>query len=278
MDRPIAAALWLGLALIGAPARAWPDPAPVEPSVLPTLAEVTAAGRQWRFETARGPIRVWIPAHYDAATAATVVFVHGYHIDLDEAWSGCQLSEQFALSGLNAMFIAAAAPSGRRDAVVWPSPTALLAAVAARTDVAMPSHRLVAIGHSGAYRTLAAWLDDDRLDTVVLLDAVYGDYGFTPWLRAAAHHRLINIASDTGRTSDEMHRQLPGTTYVARLPAGDLPEGRIVYARTHVGHWQLLDDGVALPLALRAIDVSRVAGAPSHLPLGVPKRRHPGGR
>src|SRR5262245_27713620 len=100
----------------------------------------------------------------------------------------------------------------------------------------MPRHRLGAIGHSGAYRTLAAWLADDRLDTVVLLDAVYGEPGFTPWLDAAAHHRLINIASETMRQSDAMHRRLPGTTYVDGL-AADLPDDRIVYARTHVGHW-----------------------------------------
>jgi len=258
--------LMVGLVTCARP-RAWADAG----SELPapgTVDEVIAAGHQWRFETARGPIRVWIPALYDSATAATVVFVHGYAIDLDEAWSDCQLSAQFARSGLNAMFVAAAAPRQRRDAIVWPSPTALLAAVAAHTEVAMPTHRLVAIGHSGAYRTLAAWLYDDRLDTVVLLDAVYGEPGFTPWLRTAAHHRLINIASETTRYSDEMHRHLPDTTYVEGL-AGDLPGDRIVYARTHVGHWQLLDDGIALPLALRALDVSRVATAPPQLSRGM---------
>ena len=31
----------------------------------PTLDEVIAAGSEWRFETARGALRVWIPEGYD---------------------------------------------------------------------------------------------------------------------------------------------------------------------------------------------------------------------
>jgi hypothetical protein len=264
---PFAAALAAVLA-VAAPAAAAPGDA------LPTLDQVTASGSEWRFETARGAIRVWIPARYDAATAATIVFVHGYHLDLDAVWRDCHLPQQFALSGLNAMFLAAAAPSGRSEAIVWPSATALLAAVAAHTDVAMPTQRLVAIGHSGAYRTLEAWLADTRLDTVVLLDAAYTAEGYKPWLRADPRHRLINIAHETGRTSDRLHRQLPATTYVDDL-AGGLPDARIVYARTDLGHWRMLDGGVALPLALRAIDVGKVDAAPLHLPLGVPKHGRP---
>jgi hypothetical protein len=241
----------------------------------PTLDEVIAGGSEWRFETARGALRVWIPDGYDAKTAATVIFVHGYRTRLDGAWRDGQLVAQFALSGVNAMFIGAEAPSGPAAAVVWPSPTSLLAAVTARSDVAVPTQqRLVVIGHSGAYRTLSAWLTDDRLDTLVMLDAMYGDHGFTSWLNAAPHHRLINIASETARASDRMHRQLPATTYVDGLTAASLPEGKVVYARTHVGHWQLLNDGIALPIALRSIDVARLGAAPD-LSLGVPKKQYP---
>lgn len=260
MPRRLAALATTVALAVGAPAAG--DPAG------PSLDEVTAAGEHWRFQTARGPIHVWVPAGYHAPTAAVVVFVHGYHLELDEVWTVCRLAEQFALSGRNAMFIAAAAPSARQGDIVWPGPTALLAAVAAHTDVAMPVHRVVAIGHSGAYRTLAAWLSDARLDTVILLDAVYGELRFAPWLAAAPHRRLINIASDTGRSSDALHRRLPGTHYVDGLSASELPEGRIVYARTELGHWELLAGGVALPLALRAIGVGQVAAAPGHLPLG----------
>src|SRR5205085_4680206 len=111
--------------------------------------------------------------------------------------------------------------------------------------------RLVAVGHSGAYRTLALWLDSPILDTVVLLDAVYGEYSFVPWLRESSAHRLINIANETAPYSDEMHRQLPTTRRFDGLPAEGFPNAPIIYAKTAVGHLSLITDGVALPLALR---------------------------
>src|SRR5262245_32604710 len=64
------------------------------------LEERALAGRHWRLDTPRGAIHVWAPADYDAATAATVAFVHGYWIDVDEAWESYRLAQQFALSGI----------------------------------------------------------------------------------------------------------------------------------------------------------------------------------
>jgi hypothetical protein len=259
------------------------DPVDATPLVLarpPTpqevaLDELVAAGRHWRIDGERGPIHVWIPAGYDPATAATVVFVHGYFVSIDEAWTDYRLPQQFALSGINAMFIAPQAPMAKRDPLVWPSLSALVKTVKESVDVAMPHERLVAVGHSGAYRTLAAWLPNPTLDTIVLLDALYGEYRFMPWVRESKQRRLVNIAYETERFSDEMHRYLPSTVHVDGLPAQGFPDARILYAKTDVGHWQLVTDGVALPLALRAIGVPAVADAPLDLPLGIPLRCEP---
>ena len=57
--------------------------------------------------------------------------------------------------------------------------------------------------------------------------------------------RLINIAYETGRFSDYMHRSLPTTVRVDGLPLDGFPEGRIIYTKTPVGHWALVTDGVA---------------------------------
>src|SRR5262249_44753492 len=141
-----------------------------------------------------------------------------------------------------------------------------------RLGVALPTSRLVAVGHSGAYRTLAAWLANPRLDTVVQLDALYIEYGLLPWMRASKDHRLVNIVYETGNVSEYLHRWLPGTQRVDGLPAGGLPDARILYVKTDVGHWELVTAGVALPLALRAIGVPAVASAPVELPLGLPLR------
>jgi len=236
------------------------------------LEDMAKAGQHWRIETERGPVHVWVPENYNPATAATIVFVHGYHVDVDQAWTDYRLDQQFALSGINAMFIVPASPREKRSPINWPSLNALLATVKGNVDIAMPTKRLVIAGHSGAYRTLALWLANQRLDTVVLLDAVYGEYSFMPWVREATDHRLVNIAFETDRYSDWMHRQLPSTVRVVGLPEEGFPEARILYAKTTVGHYPLVTDGVALPLALRAIDVPSVQGARFDLPLGLPAR------
>jgi hypothetical protein len=230
------------------------------------------AGQHWRLDTERGAVHVWVPADYDAKTAATVVFVHGYWIGVDEAWGSYQLAQQFALSGINALFIAPDAPAAKWEPIAWPSLTELVRTVADHIDVAMPAKRLVAVGHSGAYRTLAVWLANPALDTIVSLDTVYIEYGLLPWVRSSKHHRLVNIVYETGRFSSYLHRRLPSTKRVAGLPLAGLPDARILYARTGVGHWKLVTDGLALPLALRAIGVPHVASAPLDLPLGLPPR------
>ena len=230
------------------------------------------AGRHWRLDTERGAVHVWVPADYDAATAATVVFVHGYWIGVDEAWESYQLAQQFALSEINALFITPDAPAAKWEPITWPSLAELVRTVADHIDVAMPAKRLVAVGHSGAYRTLAAWLATPALDTVVLLDALYTEFGLLPWMRASKQHRLVNIVYETGRFSNYLHRRLPNTKRVNGLPQNALPDAPILYVKTDVGHWPLVTDGVALPLALRAIGVPHVASAPLDLPLGLPPR------
>lgn len=230
--------------------------------------ELARDGEHARIETERGPVHVWTPAGYDPSTAITVVFVHGYRTEVDEAWVRFRLPEQFALSGLNAMFVVPAAPSGKDAPLVWPSLHALLATVTVHLGVRMPTRRLVAVGHSGAYRTLVSWLDSPKLDALVLLDAVYGEYRFARWVRANKRRRLINIAYETARFSERMHRALPETRRVDGLPREGFPDARIVYARTDAGHWSLVTDGVALPLALRAIGGARVTTR--ERPLGLP--------
>ena len=116
------------------------------------------------------------------------------------------------------------------------------------------------------------WLATPALDTVVLLDALYTEIGLLPWMRASPQHRLVNIVYETGRYSNYLHRRLPATRRVDGLPRDQLPDAPILYVRTDVGHWPLVTDGVALPLALRAIGVPPVASAPLDLPLGLPPR------
>ena len=225
--------------------------------LLAMLVTTARAETHWRLATDRGPIHVWIPDNYDRDTALTVMFVHGYGISIDEAWTDYHLPEQFAHSGLNAMFIACAAPAGLNRPVMWASLSLLLKTVANGIDQPLPKGELVAVGHSGAYRTLVLWLQNQALRTLVLLDAAYGEQDqFMAWARDDKRHRLINVASDTIQESNWIHAFLPGTKRVVGLPSDwtdDTRSARVLYVRTDVGHMPMITAGVALPLALRAL-------------------------
>lgn len=241
----------------------------------PTPYELAIAGDTWRFSTRRGPIRVWAPNGYDPATAALVIYVHGYYVSVDRAWTRHRLPEQFAASQLNALFIVCGAPEGPKEPVVWPSLTWLLDVVAKRVPIELPAGRVVAVGHSGAHRTLETWLGHSRLDTVALVDAAFGKlWRYRTWLQRSKLRRLINIASDTRRWTDRFHRSLPGTRVVEGFPppeAGTLPDdlrdARILYIRASRGHMDLVTDGVALPMILRALRAPIVGDRPRNAPL-----------
>ncbi|MDQ3337473.1 MAG: hypothetical protein M4D80_20110 [Myxococcota bacterium] len=236
------------------------------------LAELVAQGRHWRLDTDNGPVHIWVPRGYDAATAQTVVYVHGYWQDADAVWIEHRLAEQFAMSGINAMFVVPEAPRGKWDRVLWPTTQALLAAVVAGVGEPLPKGRVAVLGHSGAYRTVIQWLPESRLDTVVLLDAAYVDVmPYRDWVRGAKTRRFINVSIDTIRWSNWLHRWLPSTLTVEPFPrelTDKMKQARILYVKSDIGHWPLVTEGVAIPQMLR------VLGAPSalevHPALGLP--------
>lgn len=236
------------------------------------LVEQVAQGRHWRLDTDNGPVHIWVPRGYDAATAHTVIYVHGYWQDADAVWIEHRLAEQFALSGINAMFVVPEAPRNKSDRVMWPSTQALLAAVVAGVGEPLPKGRIAVLGHSGAYRTVIQWLADSRLDTLVLLDAAYVDVKpYRDWVRGAKSRRFLNVSIDTIRWSNYLHRWLPSTLTVDGFPrelTDKMKKARILYVKSDIAHFPLVTEGVAIPQMLR------VLGAPPALdeapPLGLP--------
>ena len=214
--------------------------------------------RQIRLHTAQGPVHVYWPEGYDRATAGIVLYVHGYFTTVDRAWRQHALPEQFAASGVNAVFIACEAPARARPKVQWSDLGALLETVADGLAEPLPEGRVIAVGHSGAHRTIAEWLDDARLDTIILLDANYDrSRVLHDWLDADPEHRLIDAAVLTRRWSEPRHAANPDALVFDELPATGVLEGardaRVVYVRSQYDHMALVTGGIALPILLRAI-------------------------
>lgn len=220
-----------------------------------------AGGLHWRLRTAQGAVHVWRPGGYRRERAGLVVYVHGHNLRVDQAWDGFRLAEQFRASNQNALFVVPEAPGSSEQRVHWPSLGALAREVARRTRQGLPGGHWVAAGHSGGFRSLAAWLEHPRLDHLILLDALYADEAkFEAWLTQggrAAQHRLFLVAADTRGRCDRFVKSLPFAVRRQGIPAapGELTRrqrrARLLYLTSQYNHNQLAQNGKVLPLLLR---------------------------
>jgi hypothetical protein len=265
----LAGLTWLGVALAGE-AKIVPPPDAANP-----VATAVAAGRHVRIDGPRGPIHVWIPASYHADTGASIIYIHGYFDDADTAWTGHQLPQQFALSALNALFIVPEAPVAQKVPINYPDLGELLRIVEDATGVTRGAVLTAAVGHSGAFRTLQAWLDEPLLDQLVMIDAMYGDEdAIVGWVRASPRHRLIFVGEDTLLATESVADKLPDAVTIDRVPPtydtwpAAAKTAHAVYVRAQYLHMPLITDGIVLPSLLRLLPVELLADEPWQLPLG----------
>jgi hypothetical protein len=266
----VAGLVWLGVALAGEPTAAIaPDNAPGP------IASGVASGRHVRIDGPRGPIHVWIPASYHADTGATILYLHGYFDDADTAWTGHQLAQQFALSALNAIFVVPEAPVAQKVPINYPDLGELLRLVEDGTGVVRGAALTAAVGHSGAFRTLQAWLDEPLLDQLVMIDAMYGDEdAIVGWVRGSPRRRLIFVGEDTLLATESVADKLPDTLTIDRFPPtydtwpAAAKTARSVYIRAQFAHMPLVTEGIVLPSLLRLLPVELLADEPWRLPLG----------
>ena len=260
---------WLGAALAGDP----PAAAPIDAQG--PIAAAVGAGRHVRIDAPRGPVHVWVPRGYHAETGATIIYIHGYFDNADTAWTAHQLPEQFAMSALNAVFIVPEAPIAQRIPVNYPDLGELLRIVEDHTGITRGAALTVAIGHSGAFRTMQDWTDEPLLDQMVWVDAMYGDEDLlVNWVKSSSRHRLIMVGEDTVLAGESIAAKLPETKIVDRFPPSydlwpaDARSAKVVYIRAQYGHMPLVNEGIVLPSLLRILPVERLAEQPWQLPLG----------
>jgi hypothetical protein len=264
------AGVWqLGRAIAGEVKPAAPIDAPH-----PVTAAV-ARGKHIRIDGPHGPIHVWLPPSYRAETGATIVYLHGYYDDADSAWTGHRLPEQFAMSALNAMFVVPEAPSAVRPPVNYPSLGELLRTVEDKTGVQRGMALTAVVGHSGAFRTIGAWLDEPLVDQLVMIDAMYANEEvIEAWYRASPRHRVITVGEDTLQWNEQFLRDIPDVLVVDRVPPtyetwpAEARTARAVYVRAQYTHMPLVTDGIVLPALLRLLPVEQLGDEPWTQPLG----------
>lgn len=228
------------------------------------LALAVTAGQTWRLESAQGPIYVFRPGGYKADRGGVCVYVHGLFNDVDSAWTEHQLPDQFTESNRNAIYVVPEAPVQPNDAVRWVSADALLKHVEAKLPGVLPKTGVtVAMGHSGAYRTIVEWLDEERIDEVVLVDGLYGNEDeYAAWLQAKPARRMILSVLTTQKWATPFLARFPDALVVDKFPRwvwpDDVKQKKIVaITGAQFGHMEQATGGKVLPVMLRATSLQR---------------------
>jgi hypothetical protein len=230
--------------------------------------DIVEGGAHWRIETVRGPIHVWRPAGFLAPSAGVVVYVHGYHNTADEAWISHRLASQFRASGRNALFVVPEAPIDGNDSVRWPSLSELIDAACAAPGIEVPSGPVVAIGHSGAFRTVEEWLGEPKLHEIILLDGLYKEaWPYRTWLDqrvASMPRRLTLVGHDTRRRCRRLAGEMRGAVRLSYVPAhpGGLGrrarDARLLVMDSQYAHMALVTGGRVIPLLLELSGLMRL--------------------
>ena len=185
-------------------------------------------GQHRRLELSTGVAHTWCRGRFDRV----VFYVHGYRDTVDSAFEQHRLAKQFAESRSPALFVAVDAPAGDEEGVSFPDLDALSAELSRALKLTLPN-RTTLMGHSGAHRTLRAWLSSARATDVVLLDGFYGDGAtWTKWLeRPGTSLRLVGQATwDAGEAwrsalPNQLRKKVThvraGVTHMEIVTAGD---------------------------------------------------------
>jgi hypothetical protein len=250
-------------------AGATPD-AGTSPVVESAHRDALLGGVHWRLVTLNGVVHVWRPAGFAARAAGTVLYVHGYYTDVDGAWRDHRLAQQFWASRENALFIAPEAPNGGPQDVQFKDLPELLGTVARMTRQKTPQGPVIAVGHSGAYRTLSQWLTFEPLREVYLLDALYANEPeFDAWLDRgpeAQAKRLVMVGYETNVHSEAF---CEGDRFACSARRDDVPtrfsqftarerRARILYLQSQYDHMQIVTGGRVIPLLLRLSPLPRL--------------------
>jgi hypothetical protein len=161
-------------------------------------------------------VQVFIPKNFTVKKPIEIfVWFHGWFNNIDSA-GGFGLIEQFRDAGRNAIFIFPEGPKNAPDSyggkLERPEMFALLIndlLNALALNKILPKDKQFSIkncsitlaGHSGAYRVISKIIQYNKIDELLLFDAMYGgNDAFLKWIAESKQHRFIHIYTKDGGT------------------------------------------------------------------------------
>ena len=167
-------------------------------------------------------VMIYVPQKFNLnKTLELFVWFHGWNNNIDSANSFYQLTDQFELSGRNAIFIFPEGPKNAPDSyggkLERPEMFALfindllkkledLKYLPKKKQLSINDCSISLAGHSGAYRVISKIIQYNKIDELILFDAMYGgNEAFLQWISENNNHRFIHIYTKDGGTFDNTH-------------------------------------------------------------------------
>ncbi len=226
-----------------------------------------AGGLHKRLLSRKGAIHLWWPKDYEKEDAGVVVYLHGYGTTVDREWTSNKLATQFKRSGKNALFVVPESPASDKEDFTWFSLEALFKLLKTRS-VQIPGGKIVIAGHSGAFKTMALWLKDKRISTLIMLDAMYGlQSKFQSFLTNSQTTRMLLVSYSTLFTAQsfaENFKYAQSRRFIpkyARLFTKAERRARLLNIRSQYDHFTIISSRRVIPVMLK---LTRLAAVSHH--------------
>lgn len=162
-------------------------------------------------------VEIRIPQKFSAKKPLELVlWFHGWNNNIDSADNFYGLTEQFSKAGRNAIFIFPEGPKNAPDSyggkLERPEMFTLfindllkklesIKALPKNKQYTINDCSITLAGHSGAYRVISKIIQYNKIDEILLFDAMYGgNDAYLHWIAENKKHRFIQIYTKDGGT------------------------------------------------------------------------------
>jgi hypothetical protein len=125
----------------------------------------------------------------------------------------------------------------------------------------------VALAHSGGFRTVVCWLEDKRLQQIIMLDGVYKkEDELHRWIAGQPKRhvrRLTLVSADTWERADRLARRFPRGERREGVPEvvaelGAARHAEVLSIKSQYDHMGMVTSGKVIPLVLQLTPLPHV--------------------